>query len=172
MTAPPAVRRLLLTVHVSTSLGWLGALIAYLALDITAAVSHDVELVRGFYLAMDALVDFVIVPLALASVVIGVVNALSTPWGLVRHYWVVMKLVLTAITLVVLLLEVPTVEALATAAAMVEDPRRLPGTLLHSAGGLLVLLVVTVLSTYKPRGLTRYGWRRRAQRPGRTQAAA
>ncbi|WP_245299299.1 hypothetical protein [Sinorhizobium sp. GL28] len=30
----------------------------------------------------------------------------------------------------------------------------------HAAGGLAVLLVATMLSVYKPRGLTRYGWRR------------
>lgn len=30
----------------------------------------------------------------------------------------------------------------------------------HAAGGLLVLLVTTTLSVYKPRGMTRYGWRK------------
>ena len=32
--------------------------------------------------------------------------------------------------------------------------------LLHSALALLVLLVAMVLAVYKPRGLTRYGWRK------------
>lgn len=38
--------------------------------------------------------------------------------------------------------------------------RTLPSTLLHSAGGLVVLLMVPVLNVYKPQGLTPYGWRK------------
>ena len=30
----------------------------------------------------------------------------------------------------------------------------------HATGGLLVLLLATTLSVYKPRGMTRYGWSR------------
>ena len=32
-----------------------------------------------------------------------------------------------------------------------------------SGGALLVLLVVTALSYYKPRGMTRYGWRKQQE---------
>jgi hypothetical protein len=72
----------------TSSIGWLGAVAADLALDLTAVTSDDVQVVRGAYIAMQAVVSAVIVPLALVAVVIGVVNALGTPWGLVRHYWV------------------------------------------------------------------------------------
>jgi hypothetical protein len=157
---PPLLRKAVLTAHVVTSVGWLGAVVAYLALDVTAATSGDADLVRSAYGAMDLLVASVIVPLALASVVIGVVNALGTTWGLFRHYWVVVKLLLTLVATAVLLLQVPTVRSLAEAAGSAGDPRELPGTLAHSVGGLVVLVVVTILSTYKPRGQTRYGWRR------------
>jgi hypothetical protein len=102
----------------------------------------------------------VIVPLAIASVLIGVVNALGTHWGLVRHYWVVVKLLLTLVATAVLLVETQSISALADAAAAGGDPRSLPGTLPHSVGGLILLLVVTGLSTYKPKGVTRYGWRK------------
>lgn len=46
-------------------------------------------------------------------------------------------------------------------------------TLVATVGGLLVLLVVTMLSVYKPRGLTRCGWRRpgRSTYPGTTAAS-
>lgn len=47
------------------------------------------------------------------------------------------------------------------------DPRELPGTLVHSIGGLIVLLTTTVLSVFRPRGLTRYGWRKQRERPSR-----
>jgi hypothetical protein len=164
---PPALRKAVLTTHVVTSVGWLGAVVAYLALDVTAATSQDVGLVRTAYGAMELVVVSAIVPLALAAVVIGVVNALGTTWGLFRHWWVIVKLLLTLVATTVLLLQVPTIRMLAEAARSGADPRELPGTLAHSIGGLLVLVVVAVLSTYKPRGLTRYGWRKQQAERGR-----
>ena len=167
MSFPPALRKAVLTAHVVTSVGWLGAVVAYLALDVTAATSRDVELVRAAYGAMELVVASAIVPLALTALVIGVVNALGTTWGLCRHWWVIAKLLLTLVATAVLLLQVPTIRMLADAARSGADPRDLPGTLAHSIGGLLVLVVVTVLSIYKPRGLTRYGWRRQQAERGR-----
>ncbi|WP_211355024.1 hypothetical protein [Blastococcus colisei] len=141
-----------------TSVGWLGAVLAYLVLDVTAVVGRDLDRVRSAYVAMELTVLYAIVPLALASVIVGIVNALGSPWGLFRHYWVLVKLLLTLVATAVLVLETQTIRALAEAAASGADPRELPGTLPHSVGGLVVLLLVTVLSIYKPRGLTRYGW--------------
>ena len=160
---PPALRKVVLTAHVLTSVGWLGAVLAYLALDVTAVVSGDVERVRAAYLAMELIVTYAIVPLALVAVTIGIVNALGTSWGLFRHYWVLVKLLLTLVATTVLLLETQTIRSLADAAASGADPRDLPGTLGHSVGGVIVLLLVTILSIYKPRGLTRYGWRRQQE---------
>lgn len=164
---PPGLRRAVLITHVVTSVGWLGAVAAYLALDVVAVTSGDAGRVRAAYLGMELICLSVIVPLALASVVIGVVNSLGTPWGLLRHYWVLAKLLLTLVATAVLLLETRTVRHLAEAAAAGADPRDLPGTLVHSVGGLVVLTVITILSVVKPRGMTRYGWRRRRlDRPG------
>jgi len=163
MTMPPRLRKVVLTAHVVSSVGWLGAVLAYLALDVTAVTSRDVQLVRAAYLAMELTVGYVIVPLALASVLIGIVNALGTPWGLLRHYWVLVKLLLTLFATTVLLLETQTISHLARAAGAGADPRELPGTLGHSIGGLVVLLITTILSVYKPRGMTRYGWRKQQE---------
>jgi hypothetical protein len=153
---PPRLRKVVLTTHIATSVGWLGAVVAYLALDVAAVASNDRELVRAAYLAMELAVWYAIVPLALASVLIGTVNALGTRWGLFRHYWVVAKLLLTVFATIVLLVETRTVSSLADVAASGADPRELPGTLPHSVGGLAVLLTTTVLSVYKPRGTTRH----------------
>lgn len=167
MIMTSGLRKAVLTAHVTTSLGWLGAVAAYTALDVAAVTSQDVQTVRGVHLAMEVTVWYVIVPLALASVLIGVVNALGTPWGLLRHYWVLAKLLLTLFATTVLLLETQTISSMARTAASGADPRELPGSLFHSIGGLVVLLIITILSVFKPRGLTRYGWRKQQEQRGR-----
>ena len=153
----PRLRKRVLTLHVTSSVGWLGAVLAYLALDISAVTDRDIQTVRAAYLAMNLTIWYAIVPLALASVLIGLVNGLGTRWGLIRHYWVLLKLLLTILATIVLLQEAQVVSALADTAASISDPRTLPGTLLHSIGGFLVLLVIAVLAIFKPRGVTRYG---------------
>ena len=168
MTFGPLLRKAVLTTHVVTSVGWLGAVAAYLALDVAAATSRDAVVARAAYVAMEVVVLWVVAPVALASVVVGVVNALGTTWGLFRHWWVVAKLLLTLVATLVLLVQVPGIRSMAASARSGAAAGELPGTLPHSIGGLVVLVVVTVLSTCKPRGLTRYGWRRqRAERAGR-----
>jgi len=170
MTMAPPLRKFALFLHLVSSVGWIGAVAAYLALDVTAVASQDVQLVRAAYLTMELTVLWVIVPLALASFLTGLVMALGTQWGLIRHYWVLISLLLTILTTAVLLIEVGTIRDLARVAASSADPRGLPGTLLHSAGGLAVLLVITVLNVYKPRGVTPYGWRRQQEERRRREA--
>jgi hypothetical protein len=159
MTAP--WRKLVLVLHVATSLGFLGAVAAFLALAITGATAEPMTSL-AVYQAMQVVTWQVVVPLALASLLIGIVQSLGTPWGLFRYYWVIVKLVLTIVAIAVLLLQTQTVDALA-AAARTGDLTGFAGAkfsmILHGTGGLLVLLVATVLSVYKPRGLTRYGAR-------------
>lgn len=159
MNPPRMVSRLVLTAHIVTSVGWLGTVMAYLALDIVASVSDDIAAVRAAYFGMDLTIRVVIVPLAIVSVLIGTVNALTSSWGLFRHYWVVVKLLLSIFATVILLLEVQNVAYMAELASTIADPRSLPGSLLHSIGGLVVLITVAVLSVYKPKGLTPHGWR-------------
>ena len=98
----------------------------------------------------------VILPLSLASFLIGVVQAVGTAWGLVRHYWVVAKLLLTAFATGILLLKLAPISDLSRAAAGVSfSATSLPdlkmSLLVHSIGGLVVLLAITVLAIYKPR---------------------
>jgi uncharacterized BrkB/YihY/UPF0761 family membrane protein len=154
------ITRLVLTAHVVTSVGWLGAVMAYLALDIVASASDNIANVRAAYFGMGLTIRVVIAPLAIASVLIGIVNALTSSWGIFRHYWVVVKLLLSIFATVILLLELQTVAYLAELASMNAEPRSLPGSLLHSIGGLVILIMVAVLSVYKPKGLTPYGWRK------------
>lgn len=160
---PPRVRTATLALHLAVAVGWLGALAAYLVLDLAATTSGDASTVRAAYAAMELVAVYAIVPLAAAALLSGIVIALGTRWGLLRHYWVVISLLLTGVATAVLVVQLPTISALADLAADPATPEEqlqaLPGTLLHSVGGLLILLVVLVLNVAKPRGVTRHGWR-------------
>lgn len=160
----PGVRKLVLSIHLAVSVGWIGAAAAYLAFDITTVATHDPQVLRAAYVGMDLILRSVIVPLSVATLISGIVISLGTRWGLFRHYWVVISLALTVLATVVLLSEARTVRALAGIAAdpstTAEQLAALPSTLVHSIGGILVLGVILVLNVYKPRGATRYGWRK------------
>ena len=165
MIMTPGLRNFALTAHVTSSVGSLGAVAAFLALAVAGLTSQDAQMVRAAYLAMGFSAWFVIVPLVLASLLTGLVMSLGTPWGLFRHYWVLVKLLLTVLTTIVLLLQMEPISYMAAVAA---DTTLSGADLLglrrslrfHAAGGLLVLLVTTTLSVYKPRGMTPYGARK------------
>jgi hypothetical protein len=168
MTMTVSLRNFMLTAHVTTSVGWIGALAVFLAHSLVGLLSQDDQTVRAVSLAMGLTAWFVILPLSLASLVTGIVQAIGTAWGLMRHYWIVFKLILTAVATVVLLLKLGPISYLAETAS---DPAfsgaELFGlrisTALHAAGGLSVLLLAAGLAVYKPQGMTPYGVRKRLE---------
>ena len=165
MIMGPSLRKLALTVHITSSVGWFGAVAAFLVLAIAGLTSHDLQLVRAAYLAMELVGWFIIVPLSFASLFTGLVQALGTTWGLFRHWWVVIKLVMTILATIVLLVHMQPIghlaDIVAAAALAGGELRGLRIQLIADAGAaVIVLLVATTLSIYKPRGITPYGWRR------------
>jgi hypothetical protein len=166
MTMAPRLRKFALTAHVVSSVGWLGAVACFLALAVAGLTSQDARLVRGAYLTMDLTGWFVLVPLALASLLTGLVQALGTTWGLFRHYWVLFKLLINLFATIVLLMYMETLGVLGDVAAKTTlsgddlDVLRGPSPVLHAGAALLLLLVATTLAVYKPRGLTPYGQRK------------
>jgi hypothetical protein len=166
MTMSPRVRKLALTAHVSSSVGWLGAVAAFLALSVVGLTSGDAQAVRAAYLVMEPAAWFILVPLAFASLLTGLLQSLGTTWGLFRHYWVLGKLLINVFATVVLLIYMETFDALADVAA---DPSadlsavRNVSPALHAGLALVLLLAATTLAVYKPRGLTRYGWRKQQE---------
>jgi len=167
MTMPPRVRKAMLAVHIASSVGWLGAIGAYIALNVPVVAGGDEQLVRAAHLMMKTVAWYAVVPLAITSLATGVVQSLGTPWGLFRHYWVLISLFMTTFATVILLLHMGDIDALAARAADPSaDVSGLHGDLFHSVGGLAILLVPLVLNLYKPRGLTRYGWRKQQEQRG------
>lgn len=165
MMMTPAVRKFALIAHLTFSVGWIGAVMAYLALVVAALNSQGAQTLRAAWTAMELIGWYVLVPLSLASLFTGLVMSLGTPWGLFRHYWVLFSLVLTIFATVVLLQHMQTVSFFASIAAQTNRDAAggLRGELLHSGGGLLVLLVIQALNVYKPRGITPYGWRKQQE---------
>jgi hypothetical protein len=173
MAFAPGLRKLTFTTHVTSSVGWLGAVLAFVALALIGLTSKDEATVRGAYLVMAPAAWFVLVPLAHASLLSGIVISLGTPWGLIRHYWVVLKLLITAFATVILLIYMGTFRQMAGVAA---DPIvelglvRNPSPALHAILALVLLVIATVLGVYKPFGMTPYGSRKQGavRRPAAT----
>jgi hypothetical protein len=174
MTMAPRLRKLALTAHVSASVGWLGAVAGFLGLAVAGLTSEDTQTVRAAYLTMELTGWFVLVPLAFASLLTGLVQALGTNWGLFRQYWVLAKLLINVFATTVLLLYMRTLGSLADVAAEAtlssEDlgVLRSPSPVLHAGAALLLLLVATTLAVYKPPGMTPYGQRKQHEQGGRS----
>jgi hypothetical protein len=167
LTSRPRLRKTALTAHVVASVGWLGAVIAFLALSVLGLASNDPEVVRSAYITMEAAGWWVLVPLSVTSLVTGLIQSLGTRWGLFRHYWVITKLVINLVSTAVLLLYMRSLEsfadiARATPSAADLDELRDPSPLVHSVAALVLLTLAAVLSIFKPRGVTRYGRRHAA----------
>src|SRR5262249_26814949 len=147
-----------------------GAAVAYVPLVVAVLSSDDQRVVREAVLVMNSVDWFVIAPLAYLALATGLVMSLGTPWGLFRHWWVVFSLLLTLAAVFVLN---EYCVLLRSRAAVASNPTlsnsdlgRLkdPGHAVHNLGGIVVLLVVVVLNIYKPRGVTRHGWREQQKR--------
>jgi hypothetical protein len=172
MPMSPRLRRFTLTAHVTFSVGWLGAVVAYLALAVAGLTSEDAQVTRAVYPAMELLGWFVVVPFSLAALLTGLVQSLGSVWGLFRHYWVVAKFALTLGAIVVLLVRAEgffgslgMLGSRAGTALASSEGGMLPTQLVVHAGvGLMVLLTTTALSVYKPWGKTPYGLRRQQER--------
>ncbi len=172
----PGLRKFALTVHVASSVGWLGAVGGFLALSITGLTSDDAQTVRAVYLAMAAVGWYVLVPLSFASLLTGIVQSLGSPWGLFRHYWVLAKLAINVFATVVLVMYMQTLDYFADLATATSggdlDDLRTASPAIHAGGALFLLLVATTLSIYKPRGVTRYGRRKQGERRAAPQSAS
>ncbi|MBI2861106.1 MAG: DUF2269 domain-containing protein [Chloroflexi bacterium] len=160
MTMTPSLRKFALSVHIAVSVGWIGAVFAYIAIVVATPASQNARTVPAAWIALEPVMRYVLIPLAFASLLTGLVMAIGTRWGLFLHYWVIISFLLTIIATIVLLTQVESVSILASAAGMTPLRGPLWVYLLHPIGGLLVLLVVLALNVYKPECLTPYGWRK------------
>jgi hypothetical protein len=162
MTMTPRVSKIVLTSHITFSVGWFGAVAVFLALAITGLTTLNIQLARSTYWAMELSTWFVIIPFCLASLLSGIVQALGTPWGLIKHYWILVKLLLTIGMTILLLLHLKPISFLAGVAAdpLFENAKSsglLIDLIAKTGAAILVLLATTTISIYKPWGKTPFG---------------
>lgn len=155
--------------HVTSSVGWMGAVATFLALAIAGVTSTNDQIVRTAYLAMELIGWCVIVPFSIASLLTGLVQSLGTSWGLFRHYWIVAKLLITVFASVLLLVHMQVASRMASVVAGTTigagDFHGMRIQLVGDAvAAIIVLLVATALSVFKPQGMTPFG-RNQSSRP-------
>jgi hypothetical protein len=182
---PPRVRKLVLTCHVALSVGWLGIEATQVALGLSALSTGDPEQVKAVYIVMEFIGTTMVAPAAVGSLLTGLLLALGTPWGLFRHYWVMVGLIIN-VTLVATGHKVfrHWLGEQAAAASSVPETALTAGGVGPVRGQLLVglscavllLLFVVIISIYKPWGKTRFGrgraaHQRRVQQPAGPAAA-
>lgn len=159
---PRKVRRLTVVLHVLFSAAWIGLTLGILALGIRAYTSQDPGVVAFAYRAGDVFGEWLLVPVALATLITGLALSVGTQWGLVRHKWVLVKFVLTVITVLLV--------AFSMAPGLSENAdRAVAGTAVADIDMWIAPLVGTttyafmyVISVLKPWGLTLWGRRVRA----------
>lgn len=157
----PRMTKFLLMTHISFSVGWMGTVAAFLALAIAGSAGND-QLARACYMAMEIIAWFIIVPFSFASLVSGLIQATGTQWGLFRHWWIVVKLILTTLATALLMLHMKPISHLGEVASQqalsLGDFRNLRIQLIaDAAAAVMVLLVITTISVYKPWGQIRFG---------------
>lgn len=160
MAMSPRVRKFALTIHIISSVGWLGAVVSYLVVAVGGLFGPSPQSVL---LILETLGWRALVPLAVASVCTGLTQSLGTDWGLIRHYWVLTKFALTLVGTSILIVHMKSVSQIAR---IVSEQRMVVGLeairsqlLVHAVGGLKLLVAIAFISVYKPWGLT--PWARR-----------
>src|SRR5262245_43055057 len=103
MTMSPGLHKVMLNVHIAVSVGWTGGVVAYLALVVAGMTTQNDQTLRAAWIALALIGWFAIVPLALASLLTGLILSLGTKWGLFRHYWVLFSFLLTLPAIIILL---------------------------------------------------------------------
>lgn len=170
MSLSPTLRKQLLTLHIISTMVWLGSASSYIPIGIYVVNSQDAEMIRFAIQIMSIIVNFIVVPVAFVSLLTGVILSLGTRWGLLRHYWIVVKLLLNVFAVImlvnyaVLLSRAAAIAAQTTWSSADIEILQAPNHISHPIGSVVIVVTATILSVYKPRGMTKFGRRQSAGR--------
>jgi hypothetical protein len=146
-----------LVLHVALSVGWFGAVVVFLALSISGMQANTTLDMISAYSAMETAALVIIVPACIGSLLTGVLQSVGTRWGLIKHYWISTKLLLTVIGTTLLFLHLEPISVLASqvpaTALLTEqyDWMRV-NLVIEAIAASVLLLFATVISYYKPWG--------------------
>lgn len=161
------MRKTILVVHIVSAGAWIGIDVVVGVLVVTGFFTSDPS-IQG--LAYQALGTFVVAPMltsGLISLATGLLLGLGTRYGLLRYWWVVVKLVINVVlcVLIVFALEPGMAEVVEHGRILAsggESPLDISNLFFPPAVSLTTLSVATILAVFKPWG--RMGSsRRRAQ---------
>jgi hypothetical protein len=155
-------RKGVLVLHIASAGAWLGVDVAMGVLIFTALASDDLATRALCYRALELVAVGPLLACGLLSLLTGVVLGLGSRYGLVRYWWVAVKLVLNLVlTALVLVALAPEVAAHADRARQFQAGLPVPlevGQLIFPpVVSPAALLVAIVLAVFKPWGRTRQG---------------
>lgn len=175
-TMKASFRKMMLTTHITFSIGWFGAVAVFLALAITGLSTQNSQTARAACIALKLSTWLVVVPFCIASLITGIIQGLGTKWGLFKHYWIIVKLVLTLAMTILLWLHLEPINYLASVAnqtsfSNTEQTNSFIQLISKAGAALLVLIAIITISKYKPWGkvgvtkfktsaLTNVNWKR------------
>ncbi|MFI0350230.1 hypothetical protein [Actinomadura sp. 9N407] len=153
-------RKTVLVTHIVSAGAWIGIDVIVAVLVVTGRFGST-DAVRG--LAYESLATFVVWPMlvsALASLVTGLVLGLGTKWGLLRYWWVAVKLALNLVLcfLIVFALQPGMDEVGAYGRELpagAAEPEAISSLFFPPAVSLTMLTFATVLAVAKPWGRLR-----------------
>jgi hypothetical protein len=158
----PSARKWILIFHIFCGVGWMGVDIALFLLLLHARTTSNVtEAVTG-YTAVTLIVPAAVPLLCLGVLASGLVLGWGTAWGVLRNWWVFIKLVLSLVMTVLVFTAllpavhgIPDLASLPTAEAVRERLGPAGVALMFPPiVSFLLLGVAVVLSIFKPRGAT------------------
>jgi uncharacterized membrane protein len=165
-------KRWLVSAHILSMVVWFGTTVCFLILMIIATQTSDSRTLHIIYTLVETLDVSLIWPSSLASVTTGALIAILTPWGLFRFYWIVLKEVLSLLSIILgmiglhpwLLYALTVTSAkegslVQAASLVVNQQKQFAGIIFQ----LIALTLMVVISLFKPWGQSR--------RPKRTASA-
>lgn len=158
LAARPRLRKATLVLHVVCGVGWMGADIVLFILLLTGLTTDDGATAAACYRAVAVFVPVAVPVLSLGMLATGLLLGWGTKWGLLRYWWVLVKLALATIMVVLVFVSlVPGVRDLEDAdAAMSADAVRdslgsAPDQMMFPpVVSFLMLATAAILSVYKP----------------------
>jgi len=148
-----------MVMHLIIGIGWMGVDIALLVLLVTARTTDDAVRVASGFNAIRMIVPIAVPPLSLGVLATGLILGVGTRWGLIRYWWVLVKLLLSLImTILVFVSLVPAVNRIAVLATTTTSADAVRATLgalptqlmFPPIVSFLMLGVAAVLSIFKP----------------------